>query len=219
MESPTGTKRVFPSWIALVAANAVPLFGVLLAGWGVFTLVFVYWLENGVIGILTLLKILFAPPPTSVGRGGRIGLAALFVFHYGAFMFGHAVFLLVLFAAQRPDGLEGRAAFEHVLDQMLSGNVWWAAAGLALSHGWSLVTNYIRGGDRERASLKGLMTAPYGRVILLHLFIIGGAWVVLRIGEPIAVLVLFVAMKTAVDLISHLVAHRKRKAAVPPATP
>ncbi|MHC4985671.1 MAG: DUF6498-containing protein, partial [Planctomycetota bacterium] len=81
------------------------------------------------------------------------------------------------------------------------------------------VTDYIRGPGRERASLKALMMAPYGRVILLHLFIIGGAWVVLRIGEPIAVLVLFVAMKTAVDLISHLVAHRKRKAAVLPARP
>jgi len=218
MESLVGTRRVFPSWVALVAANLIPLFGVLFAGWGVFPLVFLYWLENGVIGVVTVLKILFVPPPTSVRRGGRIGLGAFFVFHYGAFMFGHAVFLLVLFASQRPDGLEGREAFEHVLSQMFSGDVWWAAAALALSHGWSLVTNYIRGGGRERASLKVLMMAPYGRVILLHLFIIGGAWVVLRIGEPVAVLVLFVAMKTAVDLINHLVAHRTRKAAVPPAT-
>ena len=127
-------------------------------------------------------------------------------------MFGHAVFILVLFASQKPDGLEGREAFEHVLGQMLSGDVWWAAAALALSHGWSLVTTFIRGGGRERASLKHLMIAPYGRVILLHLFIIGGAWVVLRIGEPVAVLVLFVAMKTVVDLIAHVREHRKARA-------
>lgn len=219
MSEQTSQRTTVPSWAALVAANTIPLFGVLFAGWGVFPLVFLYWVENGVIGIITVLKILLVPSRPAAGRGAKIGLSAFFAFHYGAFMFGHAVFLLVLFASQRPDGLEGREAFEHVLDQMLSGDVWWAAAGLALSHGWSLRTNFLRGGGRERASLKGLMMAPYGRVILLHLFIIGGAWVVLRIGEPVAVLVLFVAMKTAVDLISHLVAHRKRKAAVPPVTP
>ena len=217
MEPWVGTKRVFPSWVALVGANTIPILGVLFAGWGVFPLVFLYWVENGVIGIVTVVKLLLVPSLPTAGRGTRIGLSAFFVFHYGAFMFGHVVFILVLFAAQRQDGLKGREAFEHVLDQMLNPEVWWAAAGLALSHGWSLVTNFIRGGGRERASLKNLMVAPYGRVILLHLFIIGGAWVVLKIGEPVAVLVLFVAMKTAVDLASHLVAHRKAK--VPPVAP
>ena len=212
MESIVRTKRVVPSWAALVAANTVPIFGVLFAGWGVFPLVFLYWLENGVIGLVTLVKILFIPPRPSAGRGSRIALAALFVFHYGAFMFGHAVFILVLFAAQRPDGLEGREAFEHVLDQMLSGDVWWAAVGLAVSHGWSLVTNYLRGRGRERASLKNLMMAPYGRIILLHLFIIGSAWIVTRLGSPVGVLVLFVLLKTAVDLIAHLFEHRKAQA-------
>ena len=210
---PTAVKRpIVPPWAALVGANGIPLLGVLFAGWGVFPLVFLYWLENGVIGLATVLKILLVPSRPSAGRGAKIGLSLFFVFHYGAFMFGHAVFILVLFAAQRPEGLEGREAFEHVLGQMLNPEVLWAAAGLALSHGWSLVTTFIRGGGRQRASLKNLMMAPYGRVILLHLFIIGSAWLVLRIGEPMALLLLFVAMKTAVDLLAHLFEHRKAKA-------
>jgi hypothetical protein len=36
----------------------VPVFGVLWLGWELFPLVFVYWLENGVIGGFALLKML-----------------------------------------------------------------------------------------------------------------------------------------------------------------
>jgi hypothetical protein len=48
-----------PSWAqrwsvwALIAANLVPLGGVLFAGWSAFEVVFLYWLENLIIGFST----------------------------------------------------------------------------------------------------------------------------------------------------------------------
>jgi hypothetical protein len=42
----------------MLAANAVPVIGVLWLGWELFPLVLVYWLENGVIGGFVLLKML-----------------------------------------------------------------------------------------------------------------------------------------------------------------
>ena len=187
------------STLALVAANLVPI--------------------GGVIGVVTVLKML-SLPPREPGRGSGRGLIVpLFLFHYGAFMFGHGVFLVVVFAAQRPDGLEGREAFERIVDQMLDPGVFWAALGLAVSHGWSFVTNYLRGPERQAASLKHLMMAPYGRIILLHLFIIGGAWVTLRFGSPIGLLLLFVGMKTIVDLLAHTHEHRKAQAQAAGAQP
>ena len=203
-------KPIVPSWLALVAANVAPVFGVLFAGWGVFPLVFLYWLENAVIGVLTVLKMLSARPNDPDGRRGRIGLTALFVFHYGAFVFGHGVFLMVVFAAQRPDGHEGRAAFEYLLGQITEWGLLLAAIPLLASHAWSFVTNYPRA-ERHSAQLKQLAMAPYGRVILLPLFIIGSAWRVLKLGSPLPVLLLFVALKTTVDLLVHLYEHRKTR--------
>jgi hypothetical protein len=47
--------------VGLVLANLVPLFGVLLFDWEVASLLFVYWLENIVAGVHTVLKIAQAP--------------------------------------------------------------------------------------------------------------------------------------------------------------
>ena len=49
-----------PSVIALVLANLVPLAGVFLFRWEVFPLLFLFWLENVVIGVLNAAKMLFA---------------------------------------------------------------------------------------------------------------------------------------------------------------
>jgi hypothetical protein len=50
------------SAIALIAANALALFGVLFLGWDTFTIVFLYWAENVVIGAINVLKMLVCSP-------------------------------------------------------------------------------------------------------------------------------------------------------------
>ena len=42
--------------VALVVANAIPLIGVLFFGWSVWTILIVYWLENGIVGVFNVLK-------------------------------------------------------------------------------------------------------------------------------------------------------------------
>src|SRR5882724_7957891 len=41
---------------ALIAANALPLFGVLFLGWDTFSIVALYWTENVIIGAINVLK-------------------------------------------------------------------------------------------------------------------------------------------------------------------
>ena len=50
-----------PTVIALVLANLVPLYGVLFLGWETFPLVFLFWLENVIVGAFNVLKMLMAP--------------------------------------------------------------------------------------------------------------------------------------------------------------
>jgi ABC-type hemin transport system ATPase subunit len=37
----------------------------------------------------------------------------------------------------------------------------------------SFVWNYLAGGERQRVGLAQLMTQPYGRIVVLHLAILG----------------------------------------------
>jgi len=55
----------------------------------------------------------------------------------------------------------------------------------------------VRSGEYQRASLNALMAQPYGRVVVLHLTVLFGGWVVMLLGSPLFALVLLVVLKTA----------------------
>lgn len=208
----------------LLAANAVPLAGVLLLDWDLLTIVRIYWLENGVIGVFAVLRMLSAGERSSgagvaeaadaTGGSGGVRVATVvakvlsvpfFVFHYGVFWLGHGMFvwlaLPVFFAPGMggPDGPDLEASVGADLPVML-------AAGLALSvsHGASFVLNWLGRGEFRTATVNGEMTAPYGRVIVLHLTIILGAFAVAFLGAPVWALVVMVVLKTMLDLGAHL---------------
>lgn len=47
---------------SLLAANVLPLIGVLLLGWSTFIVVLLYWLENVVLGVINVLKMITCTP-------------------------------------------------------------------------------------------------------------------------------------------------------------
>ena len=51
-----------PSLIVLIAANLVPIYGVVFLGWEVFPLLLLFWLENLIIGMYNVLKMMLATP-------------------------------------------------------------------------------------------------------------------------------------------------------------
>ena len=53
------------------------------------------------------------------------------------------------------------------------------------------------------------MTAPYGRVVVLHVTVLVGGGLVMALGSPIWALVLLVALKSAIDLAAHRRSHRR----------
>ena len=51
------------------------------------------------------------------------------------------------------------------------------------------------------------MRAPYGRIVVLHVAIILGGFAVMALGEPVALLVVLVLLKLALDIKLHLREH------------
>ena len=78
-----------------------------------------------------------------------------------------------------------------------------------VSHGLSFYWNYLKNDEYQRASLNALMGQPYGRVIVLHLTVLFGGWVVMLLGSPLFALVLLVVLKTAADWRAHQAERRK----------
>lgn len=186
------------SAIALVVANLVPLVGVLFFGWNLADLMVLYWVESGVVAFYTVLKI------TIVARLAALVAAPFFVGHFGGFMAGHFLLIYGLFIRGIRDGWAPGAGAELTA---IFVPIWTSIAALFISHGVSFYTNFIQDREYEGATVSGLMTAPYNRIMVMHLTLILGGWIILLMGMPTGALVILLALKTAVDLQAHRKEH------------
>jgi Family of unknown function (DUF6498) len=205
-----------PSVIALLVANLVPMYGVFVLGWEVFPLILLFWLENIVIGVVNVLKILTARPDDRMWWVGKAFLIPFFIVHYGGFTFVHGIFVFALFGGATPFAPADMSA-SAVLHTIRSSGVLWGALALLASHGLSFVTNYLGAGEYRNADPKVLMGQPYARVIVLHLTIIFGGFVMVALGSPRAGLLLLVLLKIGMDLRAHLTERRTMGSARPAA--
>jgi hypothetical protein len=228
-----GPGALLPSAVVLVAVNVLPLVGVLFWGWSLLLILVLYWVESGIIGVLNIFKIATArggtgvdealveglgPPATADARRAlvrvagiaagvtRVALVPFFIFHYGMFWAVHGifVFLLPVFASAA-----GSAAQPGAFGALDLGALVTATAGLAASHVISFFTNWI--GRREYLGVtpQAQMLSVYGRVVVLHVTILGGAALVGLLGTPVAALVLLVVLKTGLDLFFHVREHAR----------
>jgi hypothetical protein len=227
---------------ALIVVNLLPLAGVLWWGWDLWTILVLYWVENGIVGVFNVLKMLRAEgtavpgmrgvrfngrPLESVARGP---LAAFFVMHYGIFWAVHGLFVLTFLplitgisldprVVINPDGSVGVPfeLFRGVGPDW--GLVGIGAIGMALSHGASFAFNFLGRGEYRSVSAGQLMLAPYGRLVVLHMTIILGAMVSAWVGAPVGAMIVLVVLKTALDLFFHLREHARIPARAATGTP
>src|SRR5207249_1450699 len=93
-----------PSALVLVAANLVPLVGVLFFGWSVFSTLLLFWVENVIVCAFNVLRMLVAQPQIGVTWAAKLCMIPFFTFHYGMFVTVHGLFVLTLFGG----GFSGR---------------------------------------------------------------------------------------------------------------
>lgn len=218
--------------VALLAANAVPLLGVVLLGWSMQGLLLVYWLESAVIGAFNVPKILYAHgaetaetrskarrlksngrtvtlpdapermPEEPTRRPENWPVARFFLGHYGVFWAVHGVFVGLLPAFANGGGFVGVSEFATLA---------LAAGAAAVSHGVSFERNYLDDGEWRTVSPGGRLYAPYDRVLVMHLTVVLGAFAVSFLGTPAGALVVMVLVKTALDVRAHLREHGREK--------
>jgi hypothetical protein len=211
--------------IALLAANSIPLFGVLFLNWDAFYVVLMYWAENLVIGFYNVLKMVFAAVPHPIAHLGKLFLIPFFIIHYSGFTAIHGFFVLALFhkEGQGPsmDGMNWPCFLVFVqmlfnvigyMYSVIPPQVRLAVLALFISHGVSFVQNYLLKGEYATAKPDKLMGSPYGRVVVMHIAIIAGGFLTMAVGSPAPLLVVLVGLKTILDVNLHNREHKKAAA-------
>jgi hypothetical protein len=147
-------------------------------------------------------------------HGSKFFFIPFFTVHYGIFCLVHGVFVFVLLGGSaRSGGFMGGATppdqFPALIRGALDAGGILAALALVASHLFSFFRNYLGKGEYRRTVLPELMGAPYGRVVVLHLAILFGAFATFILGSPVILLLLLIAGKIVLDLKLHHRSHRK----------
>ena len=193
-----------PSAWVLVAANLLPLYGVLFWDWEAFPLLALFWMENVIIGLLNAGRMLLIAPGNPAAWLAKLFLVPFFCVHYGLFTAVHGIFVFSMFGKYAIEDLEvlGPAARATA-----DWNLWLPLGALAASHVFSFFWNFVHRGEYLRASLEQQMARPYGRVVVLHLTILVGGMAAMALGSPVWALLVLIGVKIAMDLKAHLKEH------------
>ncbi|MEO1188082.1 MAG: DUF6498-containing protein [Pseudomonadota bacterium] len=176
------------SWVVL-AVDLFPIWAVLTMGWGAAPLVFLYWLENLILGAVALAKMTATSVKEHpIGLIGMLFLGPFFTVHYGMFCFVHGIFVNVFAFGDAPEG--GGAGFPSpfgLIDNALGSgaNMTTFILVIIALQIFLFVQDFILGGEYRRTTIDKEMMAPYGRVIVLHIAIFAGAFAMAAMGEPL----------------------------------
>lgn len=203
----TDIKKV--SVIVLILANLAPIFGVLFMDWQVFPIVLLFWMENVIIGVFNVFKMI-ACSPNQKQWVAKVFLIPFFCLHYGTFTSVHGVIVIFMFGMLggfiKP-GDFAAGPFD-ILGIMGKLQLWWAVLALLVSHAVSFAVNYLGKGEYKQSNIALLMLQPYGRVVILHITVLFGGFLVMLLGSPIIGLILLISLKIFIDIKAHLKQHR-----------
>lgn len=203
------------STLSLIFSNLLVIFFAIVDGISANEVLWIYWSQSVIIGIFNFIKMITLKNFSTVGfrqgnkqvlptRAAAISSAIFFLFHYGFFHLIYAVFL------------GGFSEFSNASGNS-SGNKYLllSAAVFFISYLIEFINSRKEQSD-ELPNLGAIMFAPYARIIPMHLTIILGGFIgaagsIFSTNTNLSIIVLFIGIKTVVDLITHSIDFNKLK--------
>ena len=189
--------------------NAVPLAGVLYFEWSAINVLVLYWFENLLIGLCTLIRLLMHRRWTRKRgywrRSNRLGIRINdkpaemgLIGEYAAGTFGftlaHGVFVAGI-AALVHQNYPDQAMWQLSWDQVLRG-----ALAIAAFLGVELIVDLTRIRGATFAALRDYAQARMSRIVVLHLAIIFGMFAMAMTDSPLGILYVLLGLKALAEV-------------------
>ncbi len=210
----------FSSYV-LIAANMIPLIGVIFFEWDAVLVLALFWIENLIIGGFNIVRIISAGLITR--KKEAILTTVFFIFHYGLFCSVHGQLLTDILNYPAIDYrtyfsatdfgllelfLEGAAVLMTFIDR-LSPTIWLGITALLLSRLVSFIENFLLRGDIFSVRINKLMVEPYNQIIVMHIGLIAGAALLEKLQSPVWLLAIIVVLKMFFDFHQHKKRHER----------
>ncbi len=185
--------------VLIVISNILPLAGVLLAGWDIYTLLVFYWCETLIVAFWTVMTIAFhqgeqtwsfdGPTARTNGAGG---VAATFItLHAGFFLAIHLFLMNALYGGDWQGSMRSPLVF---FETFVIGERLWPMLGLVFLHRGAIFLE-----ERREKSVMPAIAGLYMRIVVMQIVIIIGAWGVMLTGSGMLGLILLVAGRAILD--------------------
>lgn len=184
--------------VAVVVSNLLPILAVVEGAASAGDVFALYWLENVVVGVFTVVKVLTAEgiPKSQVRTSGpafdmhssQVALAGFFCLHYGIFTFVHGIFTVVIIVTS--GGFSAGAGYWLV-----------TITAMVASYLISLGVEWFGRDQKLTVSPAAAMIAPYPRMLVLHVGLIVGFMFVVekQAGDALWSVVILFGLKTLAD--------------------
>ena len=214
-------RRATAASAILILSNLVPLLGILFWGWDVFVLLCLYCLETAVIGFWTIMRAatMSRDPGSAAGRSiaGSLALAGFFTVHSGLFMSVHMLFIFSLFAGPWANRIHDARDFIRLV--VIGKDLWIPLLALFAGQGAifinDAVNRFVFAKTPVSTDTGEIMGGFYQRIVIMHVAILGGAFIVQAIGTT-APLIILVLLKIAIEIRFQMKAQSKDVAASMP---
>jgi hypothetical protein len=200
-------KKITKSDYLLIAANLLPVIGVLFWDWSPIQIFMVYALETVVIGIFTILKLAIS----TIARGkddwynqGKTAQVSgfffilFFIMHYGIFVMIQTGIFIGVSGIGKGYNLNFFDFFIH-WPRYIGPDGYYMLAGFIISYGFNLIWNFIRPGYYKTIPMMLIMFQPYGRIFIQQLVVILGS-IFLAFGAGTIFIMIFAAVKIFIEI-------------------
>lgn len=219
--------RTYPSVISIVAVNLMPLAGVIFYDWDPFALLFIYWIQTGIIGYFSFLKIKKVcenePPERSirvmafaVRKSRRAKPTQEIIRDYkGILLFGmiSSMVLLILFtgyASKKSINWDILYYSFPAVWASIHGSFWVITLGsfsFFINHGYSYFSNFLGKKEYLHSNLEEQLTFPIERVGSIWAAIFIAITVLGFIPHLLTVIISLVFCKIMLDVYAHIKEH------------
>jgi len=194
----------------LVAANLVPLAGVAWWNLPLRDVIFLYWMENLVVGVCTSVRMFTSDLEASLNYpvGTLLFIGLFFWLHYGLFCWFHFEFLVVLFP---PEAYESKDMVPTVVRLLRAPGMQIALAAIVVGQAYASLRDRRPSDEKSDAFWMRIILQSYLRIVVVHVFIIAGGAVLDSFQSPLPAMVAFVAIKGGLEAFAYLKGSALRK--------
>jgi hypothetical protein len=196
------------SFFSLLITNVAVMLFTIKSGGGLGTLMWIYFIQNLVIGGVNVFRILDCKHFSTQGfqinrqnvlptRATQVKTALMFLMIYGFFHVGYAIFLMVF---------TQRELFGGPIDMH---EIFIGGALFFSHHLYSFVKHRATESMMEQ-NIGSVAFFPFIRIVPMHLTIILGGIISIFFGVNTLLLVFFFVLKTLADLLMHVIEHQKQ---------